>query len=86
MTHEIRIEDVEIISMLMPSAASASNMSAATPGWLFIPAPTSESFAIASSVEYRTAPMSVTIPLHHRVQPREVGSRATVNERSVRSA
>src|SRR5205085_10887023 len=44
-THEIRIGEVEIISMLIPSAASASNMSAATPGWLFIPAPTSETFA-----------------------------------------
>ena len=49
-TQEMRIDDVEIISMLMPSAASASNMSAATPGLLLIPAPTSESLAIASSV------------------------------------
>ena len=32
-THETRIGEVEIISMLMPSAASTSNMSAATPGW-----------------------------------------------------
>ena len=31
-THDTRIGEVEIISMLMPSSASASNMSAATPG------------------------------------------------------
>ncbi len=31
-THEMRIGEVEIISMLIPSVASASNMSAATPG------------------------------------------------------
>ena len=33
------MDDVEMISMLMPASASASNMSAATPGWLFMPAP-----------------------------------------------
>ena len=43
-THEIRIGDVEMIAMLMPAAASASNMSAATPGSDFMPAPTSETF------------------------------------------
>ena len=49
-THEIRIDDVEMISMLIPASASASNMSAATPGWVFIPAPTSEIFAMSASV------------------------------------
>ena len=43
------IDDVEMISMLIPASASASNMSAATPGWLFIPAPISETLAIWSS-------------------------------------
>jgi len=47
-----------MISMLMPASASASNMSAATPGWLFIPAPISEIFAIASSGSQRRAPIS----------------------------
>ena len=47
-TQEMRIDDVEIISMLMPSAAKASNMSAATPVALD-PGP-NESLAIASSV------------------------------------
>ena len=48
-THEMRMDEVEMISMLMPASASASNMSAATPGWLFIPAPTSETFAMSGS-------------------------------------
>ena len=45
-----RIDEVEMISMLMPASASASNMSAATPGWVFIPAPTSDTFAMPGSV------------------------------------
>src|SRR5262249_11792892 len=57
-TQEIRIGDVEIISMLIPSPASTSNMSAATPGCVFMPAPTSESLAIPSSMLNPTAPMS----------------------------
>ena len=40
-THEIRIDDVLIISMLTPSSESASNILAATPGFVFMPAPTS---------------------------------------------
>ena len=39
-THEMRIADVEIISMLMPLSASVSNIVAATPGFDFMPAPT----------------------------------------------
>jgi hypothetical protein len=39
---EIRIGDVEIISMLIPSRASASNIVAVTPGFVFMPAPTTE--------------------------------------------
>jgi hypothetical protein len=38
-----------MIPMLMPAAASASNMSAATPGCVRIPAPMSEIFAISGS-------------------------------------
>jgi hypothetical protein len=36
--------------MLMPSSASVSNMVADTPGWLRMPAPTSDTLAMASSV------------------------------------
>ena len=82
-THEIRIDDVEIISMFTPSAASASNMSAATPGFDLIPAPTSESLAMPSSVSYRTAPTSVTIP-ESTASTRGRSARGSVNERSVR--
>src|SRR5919198_6042476 len=48
-THEMRIDDVEIISMLTPDSDKAENIVAATPGWLRIPAPTSETFPIPSS-------------------------------------
>src|SRR5205823_13542262 len=48
-TQEIRIDEVEMIPMLIPASASAPNMSAATPGWLFIPAPTSETLPISRS-------------------------------------
>ncbi len=48
-----------MISMLMPASASASNMSAATPGWLFIPAPISDTFAMSGSRSTRLAPISV---------------------------
>ena len=48
--HDTRIDDVEMISMLMPASASASNMSAATPGSLRMPAPTSETLATSASV------------------------------------
>ena len=37
---EIRMAEVEIISMLMPAAASVSKVVAATPGFDFMPAPT----------------------------------------------
>ena len=48
-TQETRIDEVEMISMLIPASASASKMSAATPGWLFIPAPTTETLAMSGS-------------------------------------
>ena len=41
---------VEIMSMLMPSAASAPNILAATPLWLFMPMPTTEILAMSSWV------------------------------------
>jgi hypothetical protein len=79
----MRIDDVEIISMLMPSAAKASNMSAATPGLLLIPAPTSESLAIASSVSNRRAPTSATM-LSSTAFTRGTSARGIVKLRSVR--
>src|SRR4051794_273980 len=57
-THETRIDDVEMISMFTFASASASNMSAATPGWLFIPAPINETFAMSGSHVTPAAPMS----------------------------
>ena len=45
-----RIVDVLIISMLIPSAANTSNIFAATPGLVFIPAPISETRPICLSV------------------------------------
>ena len=45
-THEMRMAEVEIISMLMWLAASVSNTVAATPGLVFMPAPTSDTLAI----------------------------------------
>ena len=50
MMHVIRISDVEIISMLMPSSASASNIRAAYPGAFWIPAPTIDTLATRPSV------------------------------------
>ena len=49
-TQEIRIGEVEIISMLMLLAPRTVKTFAATPGWDFIPAPTIDTLPIASSV------------------------------------
>src|ERR1035437_8853852 len=47
-TTEILISLVEIISILIPSRASVSNILPATPVWLFMPTPTMDSLAILS--------------------------------------
>ena len=47
----MRIAEVEIISMLMPSSASVSNIVAATPGFDFMPAPTMLTRAMSRSVD-----------------------------------
>ena len=49
MTQEMRMELVEIMSRLTSASASARNILAATPGCVFIPAPTSDTFATDSS-------------------------------------
>src|SRR4029078_6968659 len=54
--------------MLMPSVASASNMSAATPGCDFIPAPTNEIFAMSSSTVNPAAPISAVSASRARLQ------------------
>jgi AraC-like DNA-binding protein len=46
---EILISDVVMTLMLMPSRASASNIFAATPAWLRIPMPTTETLATSVS-------------------------------------
>ena len=53
--------DVEIISMLTPSVARVSNICAATPGLVFIPAPTTETRPMASSKLAPPASISTTI-------------------------
>ena len=56
--HEIRMVEVEIISMLIPSSARVSNMVAAIPGCDFIPAPTSDTRAMSASAVTPVAPSS----------------------------
>ena len=56
-TTEMRIVDVEIITMLTPSSARIRNILAAIPGLDFMPAPTREILAIASSWEIPVAPI-----------------------------
>ncbi len=48
-TTEMRISEVEISSMFTPAFDSASKNVAVTPGFVFMPAPTSEILAIWSS-------------------------------------
>ncbi len=50
--------DVAIISMLMSLAASVSKTVAATPGWDFMPAPTTLTRAMAGSPVTAAAPSS----------------------------
>ena len=62
-THEMRMADVEIISMLMPAAASVSNIRAATPGLVCMPAPIRLTRAMPSSADTSSAPSSSISPL-----------------------
>ena len=57
-THEMRIAEVEIISMLMSLRASVSNTVAATPGLDLIPAPTRLTRPMPESEMTPAAPMS----------------------------
>src|SRR6202042_3254060 len=78
-THEILIGDVEIISMLMSSAASVSNTFAATPGCERIPAPTIDTLPIRRSVSTLVSFSSPTIGSSARPGPRRA-SAPRVNE------
>src|SRR5262249_59172046 len=60
-TQEMRMVDVEIISMLTFSAASVSNIWAATPGFVRIPAPTNDTRPISASKLAPPASISTTI-------------------------
>ncbi len=55
----MRIGEVEIMSRFTPASASVENIFAATPGCVFMPAPTSETLAIDSSMENVRAPSSL---------------------------
>jgi hypothetical protein len=78
----MRIVEVEIISMLTPASASASNIAAATPGLDFMPAPTSETLAMPGSATTSAAPTSSLSPSSTAMAPvRSV--LGTVNEMSV---
>ncbi len=60
-TQEIRIDEVEIISMLMPASARVWNIFAATPGCERMPAPTSDTFPISGSAVHPSAPISAAM-------------------------
>src|SRR4029079_17780014 len=81
-THEMRIGDVEIISMLMPLSPRVVNTLAATPGWVFIPAPTIDTFPIVSSVA-TVMPSSAAIG-SSAVRAVWTSSRGIVNDMSAR--
>src|SRR6478752_5421867 len=73
-TAETRISEVEIISMLMPASARAPKNFADTPGWLFMPAPTSAILPILSS-RRRSAYSTVLDRLEHLHAAGAVGLR-----------
>jgi hypothetical protein len=54
------ISEVLIISMLMLAAAKAWKSVAATPLWVFMPTPTTESFAICSWIATCPPPMAAS--------------------------
>ena len=82
MTQEILISEVLIMRILIFSAARASNMRAATPAWLCMPAPTIETLAISVCKVASFAPRSARLS---RASSRAcwASERDTVNEISV---
>ena len=56
--HEILISDVLISLIFIFSDASAENMVAATPEWLFMPSPITDTFAMSLAISISSAPTS----------------------------
>ena len=81
-TQLMRIEEVEIISMLTPRPASVSNIVAVTPGCDFIPAPMTESRAIELSEDTSAKPSSSRRPSAMATDALR-STRGTVKEMSV---
>ena len=75
-TQEILIGEVEIISMLISCSPSVWNTLAATPGWLRMPAPTTETLPICSSAITSASPSSAVSPWSDRLATRQVRSAA----------
>ena len=69
--------------MLMPSSPSVENTLAATPGWVFIPAPTIETLPIVSSAVISSMPTSAMSGSSAARAVRR-SSRGTVNDTSAR--
>ncbi len=57
----MRISEVLIASALMPAVDSASKNVAVTPGWLFMPAPTSETLPMCSSDSSASKPTTACV-------------------------
>ena len=74
-THEILIGEVEIISMFTLASPSTVSARAATPGWLFIPAPTSETLPMRSSDCTPPKPSSSCSALERLGAPAQVVAR-----------
>src|SRR5271156_5098205 len=82
-TTETLISEVEIISILIRSAASTLNMVDATPEWVRMPTPTTETLATCSLCRMPAAPISLAVRLTIS-RARFKSSRPIVNVMSVR--
>ena len=74
--HEVRMVEVEIMSMLISSLASVSNMVAAIPGCDFMPTPTRETRATSASAVTPVAPSSSAWACEVSTATAQVGRRA----------
>ena len=82
-TQEILIGEVEIISMLTPASPRARKVVCATPGWLFIPAPTTDTLPMRSSVWTSPKP-SAPFWADSASRAAATSSRGTVKDMSAR--
>ena len=83
-TQLILIGDVAIIWMLIPCSPSTEKTFAATPGWVFMPAPTIETLPISGSVPTLVIPSSATRGASASSAARR-SSRGTVNDIKARA-